>query len=309
LTITTMLFLQSVSLWYELLRKLFAVIPPIITPLTYMIDAPFGRFAPTEDSIFVVDGIKSWMVMELVAPIVFSYTFWRAPLNLLPNWTPHLKLYQPATLLATFFLLHYLNRAIISPLRTPSRSKSHLMVVFSAILFNSVNGFLVGAYLSSPIGRQFLNGAFERPTFWFGVGVWLVGLTGNILHDEILFDIRRKAKAKGKGKEESHNNSKSKPKPKAKEHYAIPHGWLFDYVSFPNYFCEWVEWLGFAIAAAPPPSFVSQIAFFNTLHPPWMFLLSELFLMAPRALKSHQWYKDTFPDYPKDRKAVIPYLL
>jgi 3-oxo-5-alpha-steroid 4-dehydrogenase 1 len=300
---------QSATVRYELLRKLFIVVPPVIVPLNYMIDAPFGRFSPSEDSIFNVDGIKSWMIMELVAPIMFAFTFWQAPLNLLPNWTPHLKLYQPATLLSAFFLLHYLNRGIISPLRTPSRSKSHIIVPLCATFFNMLNGFLMGAYLSSPLARQFLKGAFDRPTFWFGLGLALVGLAGNILHDEILFDIRRKAKAKGKGKDVSNSSSsESKPKPKT-EHYAIPHGWLFDYVSFPNYFCEWVEWLGFALAAAPFPTLGSQIVFFATLHPPWLFLLSELLLMTPRALKSHQWYKDRFPDYPKDRKVVIPYLL
>ena len=99
------------------------------------------------------------------------------------------------------------------------------------------------------------------------------------------------------------------PKRKTKEHYAIPHGWLYDYVSCPNYLCEWVEWFGFALAAAPLPLVTSQLGFFATIHPPWIFLLAEVLLMSPRALKTHQWYKNKFPDYPKDRTAVIPYVL
>ena len=31
--------------------------------------------------------------------------------------------------------------------------------------------------------------------------------------------------------------------------------------------------------------------------------------LAPRALAHHRWYREKFPDYPKDRRAVIPGLL
>lgn len=246
--------------------------------------------------------------MELVAPITFIYTFIQSPLNLLPNFTPHLKLYQPATFLSAFFVLHYFNRAIISPLRAPSRSKSHIIVPICGIGFNMVNAYLMGTYFSSPLARQYLNGAFERPSFWIGIAIAFLGFAGNILHDEILYNIRRNAKAKGKGKVESTSDSKSKPA-KIKEHYAIPHGWLYDYVSSPNYLCEWIEWLGFAIAASPFPIITSQLGFFATVNPPWIFLLAEILLMTPRALKGHQWYQYKFPDYPKDRTAVVPYLL
>ncbi|HQE66815.1 MAG TPA: 3-oxo-5-alpha-steroid 4-dehydrogenase, partial [Bacillota bacterium] len=31
--------------------------------------------------------------------------------------------------------------------------------------------------------------------------------------------------------------------------------------------------------------------------------------LVPRALSSHTWYKNNFPEYPSERKAVIPYIL
>jgi hypothetical protein len=31
--------------------------------------------------------------------------------------------------------------------------------------------------------------------------------------------------------------------------------------------------------------------------------------LIPRAVSNHRWYLQTFSDYPKDRKAVIPFLL
>ena len=103
---------------------------------------------------------------------------------------------------------------------------------------------------------------------------------------------------------DSDDEDEDKPKPKKQEHYAIPHGYLYSLISYPNYFCEWLEWLGFALAAAPVPSLTSL----STFEAPWVFLLAEVMTMFPRAYRGHQWYHNRFPDYPKERKAVIPFL-
>ncbi|OBZ69933.1 Uncharacterized protein C9.08c [Grifola frondosa] len=296
---------------YDVARTWFAIIPPLLCPVSFLIDAPFGRFAPTERSILLFDGIKSWMVMELVSPITFVYTYLHSPLSpIYYGSAPPLSLSHPPTLLSTLYLFHYLNRAVVSPLRTPSRSKSHIIVSLSAVFFNIVNGSLMGAYLSSPAAQSFLGDAFTRPLFWLGVGMWVAGFAGNILHDEVLLNIRRSAKAKGKARaaadSDDNNNGKNKNK---QEHYAIPHGYLYSYISYPNYFCEWLEWLGFALAAAPLPSFASAGQFLSTISPPYIFFLSEVLLMLPRAYKGHRWYHSRFPDYPPERKAIIPFLL
>jgi 3-oxo-5-alpha-steroid 4-dehydrogenase 1 len=31
--------------------------------------------------------------------------------------------------------------------------------------------------------------------------------------------------------------------------------------------------------------------------------------LVPRALATHAWYQKTFPNYPKERKAIFPFLL
>ena len=79
-------------------------------------------------------GIRSWIAMELVSPLAFSNSYLRSPLSptsnlaltsptrLFPN-APPLSLAHPSTLLALLFVTHYVNRALISPLRTPSRSQ------------------------------------------------------------------------------------------------------------------------------------------------------------------------------------------
>jgi 3-oxo-5-alpha-steroid 4-dehydrogenase 1 len=175
------------------------------------------------------------------------------------------------------------------------------MVPLSAVGFNLVNGFLMGTYLSSPEARFYLRDAFGSVRFWSGVGLGVVGFVGNVVHDEILFDIRRKAASE-----------KKKTSSPQKEHYAIPHGYLYTYISYPNYLCEWLEWLGFALAAAPLPYplFSPSSPHTIAIAPPWIFLLGEVLLMAPRALKGHRWYKERFGErYPRERRAVVPFLI
>ncbi|KAI6029435.1 3-oxo-5-alpha-steroid 4-dehydrogenase-domain-containing protein [Pisolithus microcarpus] len=273
-------------------------------PLLFFVTAPFGRFSLSKDHVLnslSVDGIRSWIFMELFAPVTFVYAFMQAPL--LDNVPPVPPVSVPQGLLVGLFLTHYINRALVSPLRTPSRSRSHLSVVLSAICFNFFNGLMMGTYLRSLTALAYTVVVFQRPLYWVGVFIWLAGFIGNILHDEILLNIRRNAKAKGKAKREDD------PAKKGAEYYAVPHGYLYKYISYPNYFCEWVEWTGFAIAAAPFPPLTSPTAFMQHIHAPWVFLLAEILLMLPRAYKGHQWYLDKFADYPKERKAVVPFLI
>jgi 3-oxo-5-alpha-steroid 4-dehydrogenase 1 len=167
------------------------------------------------------------------------------------------------------------------------------------------------------------------PRFWTGVGLWAVGFAGNVYHDEILLNIRRKAIAKGKARELDEDGQRAKAR---QPHYAIPHGGLYSLISFPNYFCEWVEWFGFALAASPIPNFallpgaealleaargaqvteVGQLLspFVDSVSPPWIFFILEISTMAPRAIRGHRWYHERFGEsYPRDRRAVIPWLL
>jgi len=235
--------------------------------------------------------------------MTFAYTYIHSPLSRLsPGSLLPITLSNPANLLASLFLVHYFNRAVISPLRTPSRSKFHLIVPLSAIVFNLLNASLMAAYLSSPAAIEFLSPAYSRPTFWLGISIWSFGFVGNIVHDEILFNIRRKASAKGKSKDLADRTGSQK------EHYSIPHGLLYEYISYPNYLCEWMEWLGFAMAASPLPDFSSISGFLATASPPVLFFLAEISAMAPRAYRGHQWYRNRFPDYPQERRVVIPFI-
>ncbi|KAF8583817.1 hypothetical protein K439DRAFT_1653370 [Ramaria rubella] len=340
--------------WYNAISKYYLVGPPLFFGPYFFIEAPFGRFSPSKTSRFLVDGINSWIVMEMVSPICFLTAFLSSPLTRplsslkrFPLSPPpiysHTSLAgiqflvpNPPTVLCLLFLCHYANRALISPLRTPARSKSHIIVPAAAVFFNIINGSLMGAFLAALATPSVDSGAGafltreERTVvanwkFWAGVGMWAVGLASNIWHDEILLDIRRSTKRVQSvfGREE-----KTKERSESQPRYAIPYGGLYSLISYPNYASEWFEWLGFAIAtsvltdqlAATHLVFpfasdrlglgaISEIRFVQRLTPPWLFLLSEVFLMFPRAWNGHKWYHKTFPDYPRERKAIVPFLL
>ena len=77
--------------------------------------------------------------------------------------------------------------------------------------------------------------------------------------------------------------------------YSIPHGGLYRWISNPNYLGEIIEWSGWAVASWS----LGGLAFAT-------YTVANL---APRALATHRWYRDQFPDYPSTRKALLPFVL
>jgi protein-S-isoprenylcysteine O-methyltransferase Ste14 len=77
--------------------------------------------------------------------------------------------------------------------------------------------------------------------------------------------------------------------------YRIPRGGGFRWVSSPNYLGEIVEWLGWALATWSPAGLA--------------FAVYTAANLAPRAVDNHRWYREKFPDYPADRRALVPYVM
>ena len=174
-----------------------------------------------------------------------------------------------------FFILwvgHYFNRSIIFPLRQKDAKDTAVLVVSLAILFNIMNGFINGYYLGSQsfVQDQYSN-YFTSMNFILGLIVFITGAFINIKSDEILFSLRKQKKG-----------------------YSIPQNFMYKYISCPNYFGEIIEWLGFAIMVWSLPAFI--------------FVFWTMFNLIPRAVAHHKWYKNKFSDYPKNRKAIIPFI-
>ena len=143
--------------------------------------------------------------MELPSPLTLLYTYTHP---LLSSPTLHST---GSIILVGLYVTHYINRAIISPRRTPSRSPSNVIVPLAAIVFNLLNGSLNGAYLAT------LNGPMSL-TFWLGIIVFVAGFVGNVVHDEVLLRLRQGSKG-GSG-------DRKTPK------YSIPYGGLYKYISY-----------------------------------------------------------------------------
>ncbi len=178
----------------------------------------------------------------------------------------------PQIIFVIVWLLHYIHRTFYYPFSQSGRNKPYpLIIALMAIVFNTLNGFINGYGVFHLY--NYSNSWLLSWQFITGVALFICGYFVNKTSDEKLRMLR------------SQN----------KQDYVIPRGWLFTYISSPHYFGELIEWAGWAVMTWSLPG----LAFF-------VFTFANLF---PRAVASHRWYKTNFPDYPVNRKAVIPFII
>ena len=172
-------------------------------------------------------------------------------------------------ILIALWLLHYINRTLIFPFRIKTKGKKMpLSILLSAIFFNGMNGFLNGYYLGIYAPA---DESWQTLHVFLGLSVFIIGFAINNITDTKLIALRKN----GNG-------------------YQIPQKWLFKYISCPNHFGEIIEWVGFAIVAWSLPATTFAI---------WTFCN-----LAPRALNHHAWYHEHFNNYPRKRKAFLPFV-
>jgi 3-oxo-5-alpha-steroid 4-dehydrogenase 1 len=142
-------------------------------------------------------------------------------------------------MLLALFTGHYVNRAVVSPLRTPSRSPSHIIVPICAIIFNTINASLMGTFFAfisnsaADLTRMGPPCALPRSAqFWMGIMMFILGLVSNIWHDEILLRLRKKPDSPSAL---SHSTStllkKEGRRTVIAPKYSIPYGGLYRFVS------------------------------------------------------------------------------
>ncbi|KAH7865386.1 hypothetical protein Vadar_005931 [Vaccinium darrowii] len=182
-----------------------------------------------------------------------------------------------ALTLISLFLLHYFHRVIIYPLKIHFKNSNRktaggfpVSVALMAFAFNLLNSYLQARWVSHYADYE------SDGWFWWrfagGLAVFVSGMAANVTSDMVLLRL----KSEGGG-------------------YKIPRGGWFEMVSCPNYFGEVVEWLGWALMTWS-----------------WAghgFCLYTCANLVPRARANHKWYLEKFgEDYPKNRKAVIPFV-
>jgi 3-oxo-5-alpha-steroid 4-dehydrogenase 1 len=165
---------------------------------------------------------------------------------------------------------HYLHRAFIYPLGLRGPAKRMPLVVMSfGFLFNIMNGYLNGRYVFSFSGG-YDNHWLTDPRFILGIALFVIGYTINRQADYILRDLRQPGESG----------------------YKISYHRLYRWVSSPNYLGEIIIWTGWAVATWSLPGLA--FAYWTAAN------------LIPRARAHHAWYRRTFPDYPPERKALVP---
>lgn len=175
-----------------------------------------------------------------------------------------------STIFISFWVAHYFNRSIIYPLRQNNPASMPLIIAILAFVFNIGNGYINGTFLGS-IQSYSLEYMYSW-NFIMGVCLFIVGAYINIKSDNILLSLRSKS-----------------------GEYNIPNGFMFKHISFPNYFGEILEWTAFALMTW-------SLAGLS-------FMIWTMANLVPRAIAGHKWYKNTFDNYPKNRKAIFPFIL
>lgn len=245
---------------FYLIVYIWIALAVVVFPLALFVTAPYGRH--TKKIGFMIPNKLGWILMEIPSPVLCIYFF----------VTGSGEKTMMHYLFISLFVLHYVNRTFIWPLRTKTKGKQMpLVIAISALFFNMMNGPIIGYYFGN-FATYDPNWMYDI-RFIFGMLLFIFGAYINISSDNKLLKLRKPGETG----------------------YKIPQGGLFKYVSAPNLFGEVLEWTGYAIASWSLPTASFAIWSFANL--------------TPRGIDHHKWYLRNFQNYPKERKAILPKIL
>lgn len=229
-----------------------------------------GRFGGGDKGGFKLGSKAGWILMELPGLLVFPIVFFMGKNSMQA---------VPLFFLAVW-MVHYSNRALITPLlmrtRPDAKSDFDISVILLGWVSLTLHGYLNARYISE-LGDHYQTEWFSDPRFIIGVLIYLFGFILNIKSDSTLRNLRSKVP------------SIDEPR------YKIPYGGGFKFVTCPQYLGEIISFIGIAVMTWNLGAvFVIAITIGN---------------LVPRALYTHKWFNKHFADYPKERKAIVPYVL
>ncbi len=180
------------------------------------------------------------------------------------------------TVIALFMMwqIHYCHRVFIYPWTLKAGKKMPWMILIMAVIFNTTNGYL-NAWSIASQGDKYGEMWLSQSAIYHRLGGFLCR------HDP------QQGVGPAAGSLARERNGKGG--------YRIPYGLAYRWVSCPNYLGEIIQWVGWAIA-------VWSLA-------GWVFAIWTMANLIPRAIAHHRWYRDSFDDYPAERRALIPFLL
>ncbi len=169
------------------------------------------------------------------------------------------------------WLGHYIYRTYVYPFRIRTTGKRMPLVVAAlAFCFQVLNGYVNGLQVSE-LGA-YPDSWLTDPRFLGGVALFIAGAAINHHADHVLLHLRKPGETG----------------------YKIPEGGMYRLVTSPNYLGEILEWCGWAIATWS----LAGVAFAA-------YTAANL---VPRAIENHRWYLERFPDYPRERRRLVPFV-
>lgn len=213
-------------------------------------------------------------------PTINSRTLWiimeaPSPISFAIVYFMSENAFKPVPLvLLGLFMLHYIYRSFVYPFRMRGGHKQEPIITgLLAFVFNSANGSTNAFAITELAPHLWSTSWFADPRFLIGIVIFFTGYAINQHSDSILLNLRKPGETG----------------------YKIPYGGFYRFVSSPNYLGEIVEWIGFAFAAWTVPA--------------WVFAWFTATNLIPRSFSNHRWYLEHFSDYPKNRRAIIPFVL
>lgn len=178
---------------------------------------------------------------------------------------------------ACCWTLHYVKRILETIfVHRFSHSTMPIMNLFKNCSYYWGFAFFIGYFVNHP---QYTEPYFGSMQVYFGLILFLINEYGNYSIHIALRDLRPPG-----------TTERRIPMP-TKNPFTL----LFNYVSCPNYAYEWYAWASFTIMTQCLAAAIFTIAGFGQ--------------MAIWALGKHRNYKKEFPNYPRRRKAIVPFLL
>lgn len=218
---------------------------------------------------FLSPGVRDTVIYGLCGFVLPSVVSYRSSLAL-SLWPSHTKL------ICCMWMLHYARRfyevLLVHKRSPPSNVATYVEVVLGSVYYSGFASLIAWSLSpnlpSLPLGSM----GVCIPALFFAIGE-----IGNFFHHRLLAGLKRPA-AGG---------------------YAMPSGFLFDYVSCPHYFFETLSWASFAFCCMTGSSFLFAAASFQAMN--------------ALARDKHDFYlrqfdgKEGRPLYPS-RKRMIPFI-
>ena len=259
------MFSELISLEsYNTFLVIMAGIALVVFIALYFVEAGYGYLFNPKFG-FPVPNKVGWVLME--CPVFFAMAaLW---------WMSDYAVEAAPLALFLMFELHYFQRSFIFPMLMRGKSKMPVGIVLMGMVFNTLNAVMQGGwifYYAPEMG--YYDGWMSKPFFYIGAAVFLFGMITNIHSDYVIRNLR---------------------KPGDTKHY-IPKGGMFRFVSSANYFGEFMEWVGFAIASW---------SWAGVLFAWWTFAN-----LGPRSASLYKRYEREFGEEftSLKRKRIIPFI-